>query len=57
VKIRKENFVVEIQNLPQVQNKPNLDNIFKSYLGYHDLEGLHNLLCYFERLYRRVYLE
>ncbi len=49
--------MVEIQNLPQVQNKPNLDNIFKSYLGYHDLEGLHNLLCYFERLYRRVYLE
>jgi hypothetical protein len=41
----------------QVQNKPNLDNIFKSYLGYHDLEGLQNLLYYFERLYGRVYLE
>ncbi len=27
-----------------------LDNIFKSYLGYHDLEGLCNSPDYFERL-------
>jgi hypothetical protein len=26
----------------QVWDKPNLNDIFKSYLGYHDLEGWHN---------------
>ncbi len=34
----------------QVQDEPNLDNIIKSFLGYHDLEGLCNSLDYFERL-------
>jgi hypothetical protein len=37
----------------QVQNKPNLDNIFKSYLGYRDLEGLHNSNDYFKRLQKK----
>ncbi len=27
----------------EVQDKPNLNKIFKSYLGYRDLEGLHTL--------------
>ncbi len=31
-----------------MRNKPNLNNIFKSYLGYRDLEGLYNSLDYFE---------
>ncbi len=31
-------------------DKPNLDNIFKSYLGYCDLQGLCNSFDYFERL-------
>jgi hypothetical protein len=31
----------------QLGGKPNLDNIFKSYLGYHDLEGLCNSFDYF----------
>jgi hypothetical protein len=34
----------------QVQDKPNLDNIFKPYLGYHDLQGLSNSPNYFEKL-------
>jgi hypothetical protein len=34
----------------QVWDKPNLNDIFKSYLGYHDLEGLHNSPNYLERL-------
>jgi len=34
----------------QVLNKPNLNNIFKSYLGCHDLEGLCNSPKYSERL-------
>jgi hypothetical protein len=33
----------------QIQDKPNLDHVFKSYLGYCDLESLHNSLGYFER--------
>jgi hypothetical protein len=53
----KGKFCGGISKSSQVQNKPNLDNIFKSYLGYHDLEGLHNLLYYLKRLYGRVYLE
>jgi len=38
-----------------MQNKPNLDNIFKSYLGYYDLEGLCNSLDYFERLQKDLF--
>ncbi len=39
----------------QIRNKPNLDNIFKSYIGYHDLESLHNSLDYFERLQKTLF--
>ncbi len=39
----------------QVQNKPNLDNIFKSYLCYHNLESLHNSPHYFERLPKKLF--
>jgi len=37
----------------QVQDKPNLNNIFKSYLGYHDLQGLLNSHDYFEKLRKK----
>ncbi len=33
----------------QIWNKQNLDNIFKSYLNYCDLENLFNSPNYFER--------
>jgi hypothetical protein len=39
----------------QVQNKPNLDNIFKLYLSYHDLEGLCNSPDYFQRLRKKLF--
>ncbi len=39
----------------QVWDKPILDNIFKSYLGYHDLKGLHNSPNYFERLQKHLF--
>jgi hypothetical protein len=39
----------------QVQNKPNLNNIFKSYLACHDLEGLCNSPNYFERLLKILF--
>jgi hypothetical protein len=39
----------------QIRDKPNLDNTFKSYLGYHDLEGLCNSLDYFERLWKKLF--
>jgi hypothetical protein len=34
----------------EVQDKPNLDKIFKSYLGYYDLEGLHASPYYLKNL-------
>jgi hypothetical protein len=40
----------------QVWDKPNLDNIFKSYLSYHDLQSLRNSLEYFERLRNNLFL-
>jgi len=40
----------------QVQNKPNLDNILKSYLGYHDLQNLCNSPNYFERLQKNLFI-
>jgi hypothetical protein len=39
----------------QVWDKPNLNNIFKIYLGYHDLEGLHNSPDYFESLWKKLF--
>ncbi len=38
----------------QIRNKPNLDNTFKLYLSYRDLEGLCNSYDYFERLWKRL---
>jgi hypothetical protein len=38
----------------QVRDKLNLDNIFKSHLSYHDLQGLHNSLDYLKG-YERIY--
>jgi hypothetical protein len=37
----------------QIQDELNLNNILKSYLSYHDLEGLHNSLDYFEKLQKK----
>jgi hypothetical protein len=34
----------------QVRNKPNLDNIFKTNLGYCDFQNLHNSFDFFELL-------
>jgi hypothetical protein len=39
----------------QVHNKLNLNNIFKSYLGYHDLKGLCNSPDYFVRLLKKLF--
>jgi hypothetical protein len=50
VRIQKWKLCGRTLKIYQVWNKPNLDNIFKSYLGYHDLEGLHNSPNYFENL-------
>jgi len=40
----------------QERNNPNVDNIFKSYLGYHDLQHLSNSPDYFEKL-QKIYLQ
>jgi len=37
-------------------NEPNLDNIFKSYLGYRDLEGLHSSPDYLESLGKKLFV-
>jgi hypothetical protein len=42
-------------NFYQIQSKLNLNNIFKSYLGYCDLEGLCNSSNYFERLRKKLF--
>jgi hypothetical protein len=34
----------------EVRDKPNLNNIFKSYLGYCDLKGLHTTPIYLKSL-------
>jgi hypothetical protein len=38
----------------QIRNKSNLNNIFKSYLGYCDLEGLHKSPNYFKKLPKTI---
>jgi len=40
----------------QIRNKLNLNNIFKSYLGYCDMKGLRNSLNYFERLRKKLFI-
>ncbi len=47
--------MVETLKAYKMRNKQNLDNIFKSYLHYRDLEGLHNSLDYFERLWKKIF--
>jgi hypothetical protein len=39
----------------QIQNKPNINKILKSYLGYYDLQGLHNSFDYFENLWKNLF--
>jgi hypothetical protein len=56
VQIRKEKLCGRALKAYQVQDKSNLDNIFKSYLGYCDLKGLCNSFDYFEML-QKNYLQ
>ncbi len=46
----KKNYVAELQKFIKYEINLNLDNIFKSYLSYRDMKGLHNSFDYFERL-------
>ncbi len=39
----------------RLRDKPNLNNIFKSHLGYCDLESLRNSLYYFKRLWKFLF--
>ncbi len=50
MQIRKGKLCGRTLKVYQVQDKPNVNNIFKSYLGYRDLESLCNSPDYFERL-------
>ncbi len=40
----------------RIQIKPNLDNIFKSYLSYHNLQGLRNSHDSFEKLRKKLFV-
>jgi hypothetical protein len=40
----------------QICDKPNLNNIFKSYSGYCDLKSLCNSFDYFERLQKNLFV-
>jgi len=53
--IRKGKLCGKVLKAYQIQDKPNLDNIFKSYFGYRDLESLHNSPDYFERLQKHLF--
>jgi len=53
VQIRKGKLCGRILKTYQIQNESNLENIFKSYLGYCDLEGLHKSPNYFEKLRKK----
>ncbi len=53
--IRKGKLCGRILKACQVQNKPNLDNILKSYLSYCDLKSFHNSHDYFERLQKNLF--
>jgi len=55
VRIQKDKLCGRTLKAYQVWDKPNLNNIFKSYLGYCDLEGLCNSFDYFERLWKKIY--
>jgi hypothetical protein len=48
--IQKGKLCGRISKAYKVRDKPKLNTLFKSYLGYCDLEGLHNSFDYFERL-------
>ncbi len=50
MQIQKENLFGKTLKVSPIRNKSNLDNIFKSYLDYFDLESLCNSPNYFERL-------
>jgi hypothetical protein len=53
VHIRIKNLSGTSLKVFEIRNKPNLDNIFKSYLGYCDLKGLHTSLDYLECLQKK----
>jgi hypothetical protein len=54
VQIKEKQLCGRTLKIFKVQNKPNLVNIFKSYLGYHDLQGLCNSHDYFEKLRKKI---
>jgi hypothetical protein len=56
MQIRKGNLCGRTLKAYQIWDKPNSNDIFKSYLGYHDLEGLHNSPNYFERLWKKLFV-
>jgi hypothetical protein len=49
VQIRKGKLCGRTLKTYQIRNKPNLNNIFKSYLSYYDLEGVHNAPNYLKK--------
>jgi hypothetical protein len=51
----KKNYVAELQKFIKYEINLNLDNIFKSYLSYHDMKSLRNSLDYFERLRKNLF--
>jgi hypothetical protein len=55
VRIWKGKLCCKTLKVYQVWDKPNLDNIFKSYLGYRDLKSLHNSTNYFKRLQKNLF--
>jgi len=54
--IRKGKLCDRTFKVYQVQDKPTLNNIFKSYLGCCDLESLCNSFDYFERQWKKVFV-
>jgi hypothetical protein len=56
VQIRKGKLCGRTLKIYQIYDKLNLNIIFKSYVSYHDLQGLRNSLDYFERLQKKLFV-
>ncbi len=55
MQLQKEKLCGIILEDSQVRDKPNLYNIFESYLDYHDFQCLCNSPDYFERLQKNLF--
>jgi hypothetical protein len=53
--IQKEKLCGRTLKVYQIWDKPNLNNIFKLYLGHRNMEGLHNSPNYFERFQKKLF--